>query len=77
VLVFAIIIQCAISADKTCCFTKLWTMAFQYSLQIITVTWMASFLYLIGDENLQFMDYNKDIEERVLASYSLLSLLKS
>jgi hypothetical protein len=39
--------------------------------------WMASFLYLVGDENLQFIDYNKDLDERVLALYSLLSLLKS
>jgi hypothetical protein len=57
---------------------------------IITVTWMASFLHLVKDENLQIMacsilmpqlleslDYNKDIVERVLASYSMLSLLKS
>jgi hypothetical protein len=77
VLVCAIIFQCAISADQICCFTGLWTMVFQNALQIIAVTWMASFLHLVGDENLQFMDCNKDLEERVLASYLLLSLLKS
>jgi hypothetical protein len=57
---------------------------------IITVAWMASFLHVVGDENLHFMacstlmprlleslDYNKDLEERVLASYSLLCLFKS
>ncbi|XP_059439676.1 putative E3 ubiquitin-protein ligase LIN isoform X2 [Corylus avellana] len=57
---------------------------------MLTVTWMASFLHVVGDENLHFMacsilmprlleslDYNKDVEERVLASYSLLCLFKS
>jgi hypothetical protein len=52
-------------------------MVFQNALQIIAVTWMANFLHLDVDENLQFMDYNKDFEERVSASYLLLSLLKS
>jgi hypothetical protein len=53
VLVCAIIIQFATFADKICCFTRLWTMVFQNALQIIAVTWMASFLHLVGDENLQ------------------------
>lgn len=57
---------------------------------IITVTWMARILPSVGDENLQSMacsilmprlleslDYDKDVEERVLASYSLMSLLKT
>lgn len=38
VLVFAIIFQCAISADKICCFTRLWRMVFQNALQMIVVT---------------------------------------
>jgi len=49
-------------------------MVFQNALQIIAVTWMANFLHLDVDENLQFMDYNKDLKERVLASYSLLKV---
>lgn len=57
---------------------------------IITVTWMTSLLHSLGDENLRSMacsiltprlveslNYEKDLEERVLASYSLLSLMKS
>ena len=57
---------------------------------IITVTWMTSLLHSVGDENLRSMacsiltpqlleslNYEKDLEERVLASYSLLSLMKS
>ena len=57
---------------------------------MITVTWMTSLLHSVGDENLRSMacsiltpqlleslNYEKDLEERVLASYSLLSLMKS
>ncbi|KAB1222142.1 putative E3 ubiquitin-protein ligase LIN-1 [Morella rubra] len=57
---------------------------------IITIAWMASFLLSVGDENLQSMacsilvphllesmDNGKDLEERVLASYSLQSLIRS
>lgn len=57
---------------------------------LVTVSWMSSFLSTVGDENLRNMacsilvpqlleslNYDKDVEERVLASYSLLSLAKS
>lgn len=57
---------------------------------LITVSWMCILLYLIKDENIQTMawsvlvpqlvaslDFNKDVEERVLASCSLLNLTKS
>ncbi|KAK9267132.1 hypothetical protein L1049_009551 [Liquidambar formosana] len=57
---------------------------------LITVSWMSSFLPSIPDENfrslacsilvpqlLQSLKYDRDLEERVLASYSLLSLIKS
>ncbi|XP_041023424.1 putative E3 ubiquitin-protein ligase LIN isoform X2 [Juglans microcarpa x Juglans regia] len=57
---------------------------------IITLTWMTSFLHSIEDEDLHSMtcsiimpqlleslDFDKDPEERVLASYALLNLMKS
>ncbi|PON62038.1 Coatomer beta subunit [Trema orientale] len=57
---------------------------------LITISWMCIFLHSIGDENLKTMawsilvpqlvaslDYDKDVEGRVLASYSLLNLTKS
>lgn len=57
---------------------------------LITVSWMTSFLHSIGDENLQSMacsilvprllqslNCDKDVEERVLASYSLMNIMKS
>ncbi|XP_014519004.1 putative E3 ubiquitin-protein ligase LIN isoform X1 [Vigna radiata var. radiata] len=56
---------------------------------LITISWMSSFLNLIDDrmlppmvfsilrpQLLQSLDYDKDVEERVLASYSLLYLVK-
>ncbi|EXB51898.1 hypothetical protein L484_006243 [Morus notabilis] len=56
---------------------------------LITVSWMCTFLHLVGDENLQLMacsilvpqfvaslSYDKDVEGKVLASYSLLNLTK-
>lgn len=56
---------------------------------LITVSWMSTFLHLVGDENLQLMacsilvpqlvaslSYDKDVEGKVLASYSLLNLTK-
>lgn len=57
---------------------------------LVTVSWMSSFLNTVGDDNLRSMacsilvpqlleslNYDKDVEERVLASYSLLCLAKS
>ncbi|XP_059658092.1 putative E3 ubiquitin-protein ligase LIN-1 [Cornus florida] len=57
---------------------------------LVTVSWISSFLHSVGDENLQSMacsifvpqlieslNYDKALEERVLASFSLLSLIKS
>jgi len=56
---------------------------------LITISWMSSYLNLIEDtmlppmvfsilrpQLLQSLDYDKDVEERVLASYSLLYLVK-
>jgi hypothetical protein len=80
VFVCAIIVKCAISADKIAALPGFGQWYFRMlfkSLPFIAVTWMASFLHLVGDENLQFMDYRKDLVERLSASYSLLSLLKS
>ncbi|KAM6575187.1 hypothetical protein CsatA_023514 [Cannabis sativa] len=57
---------------------------------LITVSWMCHLLHLIKNENMQTMawsvlvpqlvaslDFDKDVEERVLASFSLLNLTKS
>ncbi|KAI4296994.1 hypothetical protein L6164_036907 [Bauhinia variegata] len=56
---------------------------------LITISWMSSYLHLIKDAKLQRMtlsillpqileslNYDSDVEERVLASYSLLCLIK-
>lgn len=56
---------------------------------LITISWMSSYLNLIEDtmlppmafsilrqQLLQSLNYDKDVEERVLASYSLLYLVK-
>ncbi|KAI4306367.1 hypothetical protein L6164_029649 [Bauhinia variegata] len=56
---------------------------------LITISWMSSYLHLIEDTKLQRMtlsillpqlleslNYDKDVEERVLASYSVLCLIK-
>ncbi|KAA8537128.1 hypothetical protein F0562_029646 [Nyssa sinensis] len=57
---------------------------------LVTISWITSFLHSIGDHNLQSaacsilvpqliesLNYDKALEERVLASFSLLNLLKS
>lgn len=57
---------------------------------LITVSWMCIFLNSVGDENLKLMtcstfvpqlvaslNYDKDVERKVLASYSLLNLTKT
>lgn len=57
---------------------------------LITISWMSSCLHLVEDRNLppmafsiltpqllQSLNYDKDVEERVLASYSLLCLIKN
>lgn len=56
---------------------------------LITISWMSSYLNLVDDKKLppmvfsilrphllQSLNYDKDVEERVLASYSLLYLVK-
>ncbi|MED6145245.1 hypothetical protein PIB30_023352 [Stylosanthes scabra] len=56
---------------------------------LVTISWMSSYLHLVEDRNLQQMafsiftpmlirslSFDKDAEERVLASYSLLCLVK-
>ncbi|MED6208264.1 hypothetical protein PIB30_043471 [Stylosanthes scabra] len=57
---------------------------------LVTISWMSSYLHLVEDRNLQQMafsiftpilirslSFDKDAEERVLASYSLLCLVKN
>ncbi|XP_062012378.1 putative E3 ubiquitin-protein ligase LIN-1 [Rosa rugosa] len=59
-------------------------------VSLVTLSWMSSFLSTVGDEHLKSMacsilvpqlleslKFHKDVEERVLASYSLLNLVKS
>ncbi|KAL1358797.1 hypothetical protein HN51_004036 [Arachis hypogaea] len=57
---------------------------------LITISWMSSYLHLVEDKRLppmafsiltphliQSLNHDKDVEERVLASYSLLCLIKN
>ncbi|CAK9147459.1 unnamed protein product [Ilex paraguariensis] len=57
---------------------------------IVTVSWMSRFLLQIGDDNLHFvacsilvpgliesLNYDKSLEERILASFSLFNLIKN
>lgn len=59
-------------------------------VSLVTLSWMSSYLSTVGDEHLKSMacsilvpqlleslKFHKDVEERVLASYSLLNLVKS
>ncbi|KAK9937101.1 hypothetical protein M0R45_013917 [Rubus argutus] len=59
-------------------------------VSLVTLSWMCSFLSTVGDEHVKSMacsilvpqllkslNFDKDVEERVLASYSLLNLVKS
>lgn len=56
---------------------------------LVTVSWMSTYLFVVRDEKLQlitpsilvpplikYLNYDKDVEDRVLASYSLLNLSK-
>lgn len=56
---------------------------------LITVSWMSRYLFVVRDEKLclmapsilvppliKYLSYDKDVEDRVLASYSLLNLSK-
>ncbi|KAK2979264.1 hypothetical protein RJ640_009674 [Escallonia rubra] len=57
---------------------------------LVTVSWMSNFFHSVGDQSLlsvacsilipqlmESLNHNKDMEERVIASYSLLNLAKS
>lgn len=56
---------------------------------LVTVSWMSRYLFVIRDEKLcsmapsilvpsliKYLNYDKDVEDRVLASYTLLNLIK-
>lgn len=56
---------------------------------LVTISWMSSYLHLVDDRKLppmalsilmplllKYLNYDKDVEARVLASYSLLCLVK-
>lgn len=57
---------------------------------LVMVSWMSTFLHLVGDENVhsvaasilvpqlvECLSYDRAVEERVLASFSLLNLAKT